>query len=261
MTVAGVAAAADETDERALWSRWCDGRDARSRDRLLAIHLPYAKIVAATYYGRRLHDEIEFDEYLQHARVGMLEALERFDPERGVLFRTFAARRMHGAILDGLERATEKQQQIAVRVRLARERVEAAKAMAAAVPADAARPAEGDLLFRHLAEVGIGLAICHLLEGTGMVERPDRPEPAGDERHHYRPLELAQLRDRLVALVTELPPQQRTVIHAHYLQGQSFESLAERLQVTRGRVSQIHRAGLGALRGLLDTSPACDVAW
>ena len=253
-------AVAPALDEPALWSRWCGARDAAARDRLLSMHLPYAKTVAATYYGRRLHDEIEFDDYLQHARVGMLEALERFDPERGVLFRTFAARRMHGAILDGLERSTEKQQQIAVRVRLSRERIEAAKAAAAATAGAATRPPEGEALFRHLAAVGIGLAICHLLVGTGMVEAPDRAEPATDERH-YRPLELTQLRDRLVALVAELPPQQRTVIHAHYLQDQSFESLAERLQVTRGRISQIHRAGLGSLRTLLDTSPACDVAW
>lgn len=254
------AALADEADARAdeaaLWSRWSGARDARARDRLLALHLPYAKVVAATYYGRRLHDEIEFDDYLQHARIGMLEALERFDPDRGVLFRTFAARRMHGAILDGLERATEKQQQIAVRVRLARERVEAAKAIAT----ESARAPEGEALFRHLAEVGIGLAICHLLEGTGLVDGAERPDPEAEGRH-YRPLELAQLRARLVALVDALPPQQRTVIQSHYLQDQSFESLAERLQVTRGRISQIHRAALGSLRSLLDASPACDVAW
>lgn len=253
------AVAADATaDEAALWSRWCGDRDPRARERLLTMHLPYARTVAATYFGRRLHDEIEFDEYLQHARVGMLEALERFDPGRGVLFRTFAARRMHGAILDGLEHATEKQQQIAVRVRLARERLESAKA--APLEPGPSRPLGGEALFRHLADVGIGLAICHLLDGTGMVEAPDRPEPASDERH-YRPVELAQLRERLVALVADLPPQQRTVIHAHYLQDQSFESLAERLQVTRGRISQIHRAALGSLRALLETSPACDVAW
>jgi RNA polymerase sigma factor for flagellar operon FliA len=250
--------AASADDEAALWSRWCGTRDAAARDALLGRHLAYAKTVAATYYARRLHDEIEFDEYLQHARVGMLEALERFDPGRGVLFRTFAARRMHGAILDGLERATEKQQQIAVRMRLRRERLESARASATALAAT--RPAEGEALFRHLADVGIGLAICHLLEGTGMAERIDGAEVAVDARH-YRPLELAQLRARLVALVADLPAQQRTVIQSHYLQDQSFESLAATLQVTRGRVSQIHRAALLALRGLLEASPACDVAW
>lgn len=243
-------------DEPALWARWCGTRDPAAREALLARHLAYAKTVAATYYGRRLHDEIEFDDYLQHARVGMLEALERFDPGRGVLFRTFAARRMHGAILDGLERSTEKQQQITVRVRLRRERLEAAKATSVA----ATRPPEGEALFRHLAEVGIGLAICHLLDGTGMAGRDDGTEATTDDRH-YRPLELAQLRARLVALVADLPAQQRTVIQAHYLQEQTFESLAERLQVTRGRISQIHRAALASLRDLLEASPACDVAW
>src|SRR5262245_21524787 len=92
-----------EAHELALWRRLRGSRDADARDGLLALHMPYARIVAATYYSRRYNDEVEFGDYLQYASIGLLEALERFDPERGAQFRTFAARRMHGAILNGLE--------------------------------------------------------------------------------------------------------------------------------------------------------------
>ena len=88
--------------ERALWQRWRGDRDEQARQRLLDLHLPYARVVAASYYAKRFHDEIEFGDYLQLASLGLVEALGRFDPGFGVQFRTFAARRMHGAILDSL---------------------------------------------------------------------------------------------------------------------------------------------------------------
>jgi len=249
-------------DEGALWDRWRTSRDDAARNALLELHLPYARTVAATYFGRRMHDEIEFDDYLQHARIGLLEALERFDPARGAQFRTFAARRMHGAILDGIERSTEKQQQIAVRQRLRRERSEAVKEAAAAPAQEASRerPRDADGLFRYLADVGIGLAICHLLEGTGMVDAVDGGEAAAAERP-YQPVELAQLRRRLFGLVDGLVGQQRTVIRYHYLQDHSFEEVAALMGVTRGRVSQIHRQALATLRAELGKDPSCDVSW
>lgn len=226
-----------------------------ARNALLTLHLPYARTVAATYYSRRMHNEIAFDDYLQYARLGMIEALDRFDPTRGAQFRTYAARRMHGAILDGLERFTEKQQQIAVRQRLRKERLGAIKDSGSDSPA-AAR-ARGDDLFRYLADVGIGLAICCLLEDTGMVDAGEALDRPASERH-YEPIELAQLRRRLNELVDRLAPQQRTVIRYHYLQEHSFEEIAGMMRVTRGRISQIHRQALGALRTGLSPGDGCD---
>lgn len=240
--------------ENVLWRQLRERGDTGARAALLDLHLPYARTVAATYYRRRLHDEIEFDDYLQFARLGMVEAMERFDPDQGALFRTFAARRMHGAILDGLERCTEKQQQIAARQRVQKERLADVR--------DALGPTRhADDLFRHLAQVGIGLALCHLLEGTGMVDAGE----ASTSGHaatdgHYASVELARLKRRLAKLVDRLVPQQRTVIRAHYLQEQPFDEVARSLGVTRARISQIHRAGLAALRDLLAAEGHVDVS-
>ena len=238
-----------------------DAKDVSARETLVARHLPYARTVAATYYARRMHDEIEFGDYLQYARIGLLESVDRFDPAIGVQFRTYAARRMHGAILDGLERLTEKQQQIAVRQRLRRERLGSVKEKVAAPSASGSMaPDGGDGLFRYLADIGIGLAICHLLEGTGMVDNPDALDDLPRDRH-YEPVEMAQLQRRLHSFVEQLGAQQRTVIRYHYLQEHSFEDIACLMSVTRGRVSQIHRQALSTLRTHLAAERACDVSW
>jgi RNA polymerase sigma factor for flagellar operon FliA len=228
-------------EERVLWQNLRATSDPDSRDRLLALHMPYARVVAATYYSKRFHDEIEFGDYLQYASIGLLEALERFDPGRGAQFRTFAARRMHGAILNGIERLSEKQQQIAARQRLRAERIQAAKQNAGGDPSQLA----GDKLCAYVAEVGLGLALAWLLEGTAMVEVPERAESVP----FYRQAEMRQVRERLVQAVDALPPQERIVIRSHYLQDLPFEEVATTLKLTKGRISQIHKQALLRLRG------------
>ncbi|HEX2547973.1 MAG TPA: sigma-70 family RNA polymerase sigma factor [Ramlibacter sp.] len=233
------AAATAGSDEADLWARLRSQGDADARERILALHLPYAKVVAATYYGRRFHDEIEFGDYHQFASLGMLEAVDRFDPARGVQFRTFAARRMHGAILNGLERLTEKQQQIAARARIRAERVQEIKAAAGGTP-----PASVDELMRYVSEVGIGLALCWMLEGTAMIDLPQGSTSAP----FYQSVAVRQLRERLLLAVDALPPQERTVVRSHYLQDMQFDQIAAMLQLTKGRISQIHKQALQRLR-------------
>lgn len=235
-------ATASPADETALWQRLRSAGDEDARRQLLGIHLPYARVVAATYYARRYHDEIEFGDYLQYASVGLLEALERFDPARGAQFRTFAARRMHGAILDGIERLTEKQQQIAARQRLKADRAESIRELAAS--AAGATPRTPEQLFRYVAEAGIGLALAWLLDGTAMVDDPQRAE----DIPFYRSTELRQLRQRLLQLVEQLPEQERVVVRSHYLQEMRFDAIAQMLGLTKGRISQIHKQALGRLR-------------
>jgi RNA polymerase sigma factor for flagellar operon FliA len=228
--------------ESALWKRLRDNADSGARDALLSMHMPYAKVVAASYYSRRFHDEIEFGDYLQYASLGLLEALERYDPARGVQFRTFAARRMHGAILNGLERLTEKQQQIAARQRLRAERMQDVKALAH--EAGATPGQQPEQLMRFVSDVGIGLALCWMLDGTAMIEN----EEAATAIPFYQDHALRQARERLLRAVDSLAPQERTVIRNHYLQEMPFDEIAASLQLTKGRISQIHKQALLHLR-------------
>ena len=251
----------DGAGEGELWARWRSQGDPQARQQLIERHLPYARIVAARYYARRVHDEIEFGDYLQLASLAMVESVDRYRPGQGAQFRTFAAHRMHGAILDGLEKLTEKQQQVAVRQRLERERLEAAKlnARERVQGSSSGAAAREDELFAYLAEVGIGLALGVLLEETGMIDR-DAGGVATEADQHYKRVEMTQLKDRLAALVEALPPAQRSVLQWHYRHDRSFVDIAQRLDLSRGRVSQIHKQALESLRRALAGCQPCDVA-
>lgn len=260
-------------DPPLLWRRWIDQRDSAAREQLIRYYLPYARMLAAMSYGRRTHNDIEFDDYLQLASIGLMEAVDRFDPAHGVLFRTFSSKRIQGSVLNGLVRLTEKNQQIAIRTRLRKERLESVKEAAADEhPGDEAQDAadtgaqgrSADALFRYLADVGVGLALGVLLEGTGMVDADafdgtaQAPSP---EISYFRKTELHQLQQMLRDHVDQLPAQQQLVIRYHYQQEIPFDEIARTMNVTRGRISQLHRQALLGLRERLSPDARCDVAW
>jgi RNA polymerase sigma factor for flagellar operon FliA len=183
--------------------------------------------------------------------------MNRFDPARGVRFRTFASRRIHGSVLDGLEIASEKHQQIAARKRLLAERALSMVECREEANGTSASPARTqEQLLQYVAEAGIAFALGWLLEGTGLVDTGDRHA----NLPFYRSVELRELRERIVELVATLPPQESAVVRGHYLQAQPFDSIAARLGVSGGRVSQLHKRALARLRGMLHPTDACDVA-
>ena len=241
--------------EASLWRRVRENADAAAREELIQHYRPFARIVAATYYGRRIDDDIEFDDYHQWALVAMIESVDRFDAALGVQFKTFASRRMHGCILDGIECASEKQRQIAMRRRLREERVDLALKAAQAAPARGTDRV--DDIFRVLAEVGIGLALGLMLEDSGMIApAPDAVSP----NRAYAHAEQRQLTLSIQRAVASLSDQEQTVIRCHYMEDQLFNDIALELGLTKGRVSQVHRQALEKLRRLMSPGDFLDIA-
>jgi len=242
--------------EASLWQRVRQDGDESARHRLIEHYRGYAHTVAAVLYGRRIDDDIPFDDYVQWATLGMVESVDRFDPSQGILFRTFASHRMRGRVLDGIDSATEKQRQIAARRRARQERTQAIKELASDGRTAGAGKRGPDLqeLFSVLAEASVGMALSIMLEGTGMIE-----EQQAIEIRAYEHIELRQLREKLHACVGRLTQQEQSVIRLHYLDEMPVQDIAGMMNLTKGRISQIHRQALTKLKGLLAMSPRPDI--
>ncbi len=236
-------------EEFALWRRLQEG-DRSAREALVDHYAPFAQILAAKVYGGRHHDELAFAEYAQFAMVGLLESVDRFDPARGVKFKTFAGKRIIGSVLNGLENLSEKQQQISFRRRLAAERRES-------MHGAAADPTSADELFHHLASVAVGLALGYMLDDSGMFQKRN----ASYVNNGYEAIEIEQLQKRVHSLVDKLPERERKVIKYHYMHHFQFEDIASVMNVTKGRISQIHKRAIELLREAVKEIRSCDVAW
>lgn len=208
-------------------------------------------------YAQRGSSRIEFDDYLQFARIGLLEAFDRYDPEGGAQFRTFASKRIRGAVLDGVEKFSDYQQQMAVRKRLVADRASSLAGNSAA-PETRVDSSDGKVpdVFSRLAEVGVGLAIGMMLEGTGMFQGGD---PPAVQNSGYQAAELKQTMSQLSRVLAKIESaNERLVLRLHYQQGFTFEAIAREMGLTKGRVSQIHKSAIENMRMAWSLQKPCD---
>jgi len=237
----------DAAEERALWRRFAEHDDAEARGRLIERYLPLSRAIAASLFARRIADDAEFADYMQYATMGLIEAVDGFDWQRGVKFNTFATYRIQGAIRNAIVNFSERREQVGLLYRLKKERIESIKQgeQAEGAPAPRRRGARGGALVRELADTAVIWALSYLLEGSGMLA------PRGEGQYveqFYDGLEVRQLKEKLVGLVDALPDQERRVIKYHYFQNLEFTEIAGIFGVTKGRISQIHKRALLLLR-------------
>jgi len=218
-------------EEAALWQRYVSGRDPALRARLISRYLPTAHKVAAYAYSRRGPQAPEFGDYLQWARLGMIEAFDRYDPGREASFATFASYRIRGAILNGLEHFTESAALYAYRKQVEQERLESVVEGASEAPE----------ALEELAEVTIGLALGFALEDSGLSAEPETSDP-------YRVLELKRLRERLLLIVDALPEREKHIVKWHYFEHMDFKLIGLALRLSKGRISQLHSRALKLIR-------------
>jgi len=229
--------------EIALWDAFKSNGSLAARERLFSHYAAFAGNVARRHHRERSWGDIELNDLHQYAYAGLLEALDRFDPSQGTPFRPFAVHRISGSIQDGITHMNELREQLSWRHRMRRERLQSLAERASDEKETAATPIE------KLAELAMGLALGFMLEGTGLFAEPggesDGPGPTGTA---YDSLAWKEVVVQLHANLSELPEREQTILRQHYLHGVNFDQLASLLAITKGRVSQLHRAALLTLR-------------
>ena len=90
-------------EEHALWELHVQDPSEQTLANLLAYYMPIARGIVRDFH---LYDraDLDLDDVLQVAMMGLVEALQRFEPDRGIAFRSYATRRVKGAVLDLLRR-------------------------------------------------------------------------------------------------------------------------------------------------------------
>ena len=90
-----------EFELRELWKRYKEQDDLSARERLVVAYSPLVKYVAGRT-GAGLPSHVEDTDLISYGMIGLIEAMERYDPAREVRFETFAMQRIRGSIIDEL---------------------------------------------------------------------------------------------------------------------------------------------------------------
>jgi RNA polymerase sigma factor for flagellar operon FliA len=226
-----------DSAEKELWNRWVDQRERIAREALIQMHAPWARLVAKDVYLKVRIKDAEWCDYAQNATVGLIEAIDRYEPARGVDFRTYARHRVRGAVFNGLRHLTSDS--FGHHKQASEER---SASLAGGVP----DPLQAFVNWT------VGLGIGHLLEVASL----------SDERKHgtdpYAAAAHEQLAERLRDALEQLPERERLILTMHYFQHVPFVTIALEMQLTKGRISQIHRQGIETLRAHMRTSLTAD---
>lgn len=224
------------------------------RDKLIAAHRSWAGALAWEII-RTLPSSVDRDDVLACAELGLVEAAQAFDSERGVQFKTFSWYRIRGAIFDFLRRERLRQLPDAASLPIqttARERFdEAANSLLTdftEAPAEVRTAVELREQIRHL---GASLTIAWQVSLDAL---PQEPADTAQENAEERLLRQQRARQLRVAL-DQLPDKYRQVLEAYYFKGLGMQQIAEMLGVGKPRISRIHARSLEMLREWLSAQP------
>ena len=232
--------------------------DPVERERLLTENLPEVR-----YIARRIHDRlpshVQFDDLVHAGILGLIDAVDKFDPGKNVQLKSYARFRIRGAILDSLRQLDWSPRNLRRQAR----RIEEAHRDLAALLGHA--PSEPELA-THL---GLGLEEFQHLLGElrgldlGSLHGPS-DDAGGDDQISgvaVRPEEdpfTVTLRSEMRALLTqavdELEVKERQVLALYYLEELTMKEVGMIMSIGESRVSQIHSAALIHLRVRLKQS-------
>ena len=221
-----------------LWRVLREAGSTSARERLFTAYLPFARALAGRQFRSRSGGDVEYDDLLQLACAGLLEAIDRFDSTLGVPFKAFAVRRINGSMIDGIAKMNEVREQISFRNRVQRDRLRS-------LASDEAGPVPRDRAMETLVDMAVGLALGFMLEGTMLYHKESDP---GIATTAYDSLAWKELVQRAAGEIARLPERDRRIIELHYQEEVTFEQIAALFGLTKGRISQLHKAAMLLLR-------------
>lgn len=200
--------------------------------------------------AHRVHMDIggqqDLDELVAYGYQGLIEARNRFDPDKGAQFKTFAYYRVRGSMLDGLRKLSDVMPKSQLRV--LRAAAAASDIGESAGTARAAVRAAGQSSTSQTVEAIDG-ALARLTTSfvaSWAAETETSPEAAPDEEVIKR--ESAQ---RARDAVAQLPERHRIIVQALYFEGRRLEDVGEDLGISKSWASRLHTQALDKLRGKL----------
>ena len=232
-------------------------QDPQQVEALIAAYAPLVKYLAHRL-ACRLPASIGVDDLISAGVLGLLDAIEHYDPQCQTLFKTYAACRIRGAMLDSVRECDGMPRSV-------REKEHALTQAYAALEQEHGRPAHDDEV---AAWLGLDLdTLYHWLtqvRGVSVVSL-EKPLAHDAEGQAFTPLaqlaaaapgpcELAETEDlkrHLAAAIDALPQQEKVVLSLYYFEELTLREIGAVLEVTESRISQIRTKAMLHLRATL----------
>jgi RNA polymerase sigma factor for flagellar operon FliA len=252
---------ADET--QTLWLQYRKTKDQGLRDRLILTYAPLVKYVAGRL-GSGLPAHVDEGDLVSYGLLGLIGAIERYEPDRDVKFETYAIARIKGAIIDELRAMDWVPRSVRSRAREIERAIAQLEAKLGRAPTDEEIADKVGITVEELEDSLTDIArssiaaldeLWTVSDGGDQVslidtvEDQDAPDPQGS-------LSQTEQREAIADAIARLPEREKLVVTLYYYEELTLREIGEVLGVTESRVSQLHTKAILRLKARLSGSPA-----
>ena len=244
-----------------LWRRYKDDREEKARERLVLAYAPLVKYVAGRM-SSGLPSHVEESDLISYGLLGLISAIERFEPEREIKFETFAITRIKGSIIDELRSLDWVPRSVRAKAReiekvnaqleneLQRAPTDQEMAEKLAVTVEEFQ----DQLTRISNSSVVALdELWTLSDASGdqvslldTIQDPQALDPAQE-------MDATEMKDHLADAIARLPEREKLVVALYYYENLTLREIGEVLGVTESRVSQLHTKAVLRLKSALQS--------
>ncbi len=253
----------DDGGTARLWVEYKKSGERRFRDQLIVLYSPLVKYVAARV-AVGLPQHVDGSDLVSYGIIGLIDAIDRFSPDRQVKFETYAIPRIRGAIIDELRAIDWVPRSVRAKARAVEQAYASLEATLLRTPTDAEVAtelgmSETDLqdILRQISFVGVAALDEVFMVGGDRTDRTTLGDTIPDATAGPVALfEDKESKEILAQAIMQLGERERTVLSLYYYEGLTLAEIGEILGVTESRVCQIHTKAVLQLRGRLnDRSP------
>ena len=258
MSRASVGSRTDEVNR--LWATYTETRPKAVRDTLVHNYLYLVRYVAGKM-AMSVPPSVEIDDLVSAGVVGLMDAIEKYDPGRDTKFETYAVSRIRGAIVDDLRSLDWVPRSVRRKARMIEEAYSYLENELGRAASDEEISRKLNISvdeFRSIVEevVSAGLLSLDDFVGSQDGERTTRIIDlvcSTNDVSPSAPLELEEMREVLAGAIMNLPEKERSVVALYYYEDMTLKEIGRSLGVSESRVSQIHTKAMLRLRGRLRT--------
>lgn len=238
-----------------VWKEYKATGDRQARDRLIVHYNPLVRYVASRV-SAGLPNSVEQADLESYGVFGLIDAIDKFDPERNIKFETYAMARVKGAVIDELRAIDWVPRSVRARAKTVERAYANLESSLHRSPSDAELAAEMGISEEELHHVFTQVSL------TGLVALDETLSGGGDRSESTTfgetiadreagPMALFEVEDTkqvLASAINRLGDREKLVLTLYYYEGLTLAEIGQALGVTESRVCQIHTKAVGQLR-------------
>lgn len=238
------------------WQEFLAGRSEQSRNRLMENYLYIVKFTAERLHNK-LPEEVEVDDLMSAGIFGLMDAINAFDPGRGVKFETYCAPRIRGAILDELRSMDWVPRLVRSRAHKLTEATQALEARLGRKPEHKELAKEMRLPMREFEKLQKDAHATGVVSLSRKWFETDSHKDVREidvlqDKKSDDPFRAVQKKDLRELVTRGLSRAERLIVILYYFEEMTMKEIGETLDLSESRVSQMHSAILDRLRIQLD---------